>query len=483
MSAYQPVIGLEIHAVLETRTKMFCACPVVGSAHQPPNAAVCPVCAGLPGTLPVANRMAVEYALRVALALECQVARTSLFARKSYFYPDLPKGYQISQYDQPLAQDGRIAIHTSQGEQVVRIRRVHLEEDTGKLTHLDEDGAAATLVDLNRAGVPLLEIVSEPDLHSPEAVRAYAVAIHSLLRYLGVNSGDLEKGLFRIEPNISLRPEGRAEFGTRVEVKNLNSFRSLERAVAYEIQRQAARLDSGQPVVQQTLGWDDARGITLPQRSKEDAEDYRYFPEPDLPPLVISEEWLEAVRAGLPELPHARAARFRRQYGLSAYDAGVLTAEKAAADYYEALAAAAPAKAAANWLTGEVFAWLNGHGASIQEFPLPPAALAELVHLAEAGEITPNTARAVLAEMLATGQGAAEIVAAKDLRLVADPARIAAWAEQALAEHPEQVAAYQGGKSGLKQFFFGQAMRLSGGRAQPRALEDELARRLDKIED
>jgi aspartyl-tRNA(Asn)/glutamyl-tRNA(Gln) amidotransferase subunit B len=478
MTAYQPVIGLEIHAALETRAKMFCACPVVGSTHAQPNTAVCPVCAGLPGTLPVANRMAVEYALRVALALECEVAPVSLFARKSYFYPDLPKGYQISQYDQPLARNGRIAIRTAAGEQVVRIRRVHLEEDTGKLTHLPGDDAA-TLVDLNRAGVPLLEIVSEPDLHSPEAVRAYAVAIHGLLRYLGVNSGDLEKGLFRIEPNISLRPEGRPEFGTRVEVKNLNSFRSLERAVAYEIQRQTALLESGKPVIQQTLGWDDARGLTLPQRSKEEAEDYRYFPEPDLPPLVISEDWLERTRAALPELPHARAARFERQYDLGAYDAGVLSADRAVADYYEALAAAAPPKAAANWLTGEVFAWLNEQARTIQEFPLPPAALAELVRLAEEGEVTQGAAKAVLAAMLETGGSAAEIVAARDLRLVSDAGRIAAWAQQALAEHPRQVAAYKTGKTGLKQFFFGQAMRLSGGRAQPQALEAELARQLD----
>ncbi|TAK12251.1 MAG: Asp-tRNA(Asn)/Glu-tRNA(Gln) amidotransferase subunit GatB [Anaerolineae bacterium] len=478
MTTYEPVMGLEIHAVLETRTKMFCACPMLGSTHDQPNAAVCPVCAGMPGTLPVANRAAVEFALRVALALECEVSPVSVFARKSYFYPDLPKGYQISQYDQPLAQNGLITFHTAAGDKTVRIRRVHIEEDTGKLTHLNGDDGSASLVDLNRAGVPLLEIVSEPDLHSADDVRAYAVAIHSLLRALGVNSGDLEKGLFRIEPNISLRVSGSSEYGTRVEVKNLNSFRSLERAVAYEIQRQTALLDAGQPVVQQTLGWDDGRGTTTPQRSKEDAEDYRYFPEPDLPPLVVSREWLAEVRAALPELPYARAQRFERQYGLEAYDARVLTADTDVANYFEELAKNVPAKAAANWLTGEVFSWLNERGLGIAAFPLNSEALAALVRMAADGDISLNTAKSVLGEMLTSGGTAAEIVAAKNLGLVSDPEAIAGWVRAALAAHPEQVAGYQGGKTGLKQFLFGQAMRLSDGRADPGLLQEELARQL-----
>ncbi len=476
---YQPVIGLEIHAVLETRTKMFCACRLVGSTHAEPNAAVCPVCAGLPGTLPTLNQQAVDYALQVALALSCEVAPVSVFARKSYFYPDLPKGYQISQYDQPLARNGRIQIHTEAGEKTIRIRRVHLEEDTGKLTHLTEGNQPATLVDLNRAGVPLLEIVSEPDLHSAAEVRAYAVAIHNLLRYLGVNSGDLEKGLFRIEPNISLRPLGNAEFGTRVEVKNLSSFRSLEQAVAYEIERQTAVLESGQAVSQQTLGWDEAAGHTLPQRSKEDAEDYRYFPEPDLPPLLISADWLEKARAALPELPQARAARFQKQYGLARSTAETLTDDPAVADYYEALTAASTPQAAANWLTGEVFAWLNQHGLGISEFPLEPAALAELVRLAAAGEINQNTAKTVLAEMLATGQSASAIVAERDLRQISDPAQLAAWVGETLAAHPEQVVSYKNGKTGVLQFLFGQAMRRSNGRAHPEALQAELQRQMD----
>ena len=345
--AYEAVIGLEVHAELETESKMFCSCPVVDSTVAEPNIAVCPICAGMPGMLPVVNRRAVEYALRVALALECEIAPTSIFARKNYFYPDLPKGYQISQYEQPLAVHGRLKILTSNGQRIIRIRRVHMEEDTGKLTHVvaapqkGEPAQAYSLVDLNRAGVPLLEIVSEPDLHSAEEVRAYATALRSLLRYLRVNSGDLQKGVMRIEPNVSVRPKGSQVFGIRTEIKNLNSFRALERSVDYEINRQIAVLRNGGRVVQETLGWDEHRNETVSQRTKEDADDYRYFPEPDLPPLVVEREWVEAIRSGLPELPAAKYERFIHQYGLSEYDAGVLVAEPAVADYYEATVEAA----------------------------------------------------------------------------------------------------------------------------------------------
>ena len=311
---------------------MFCACPVVDSTQAEPNTAVCPVCAGMPGVLPVVNRQAVEWACGWRWRWNARSPPVSIFARKNYFYPDLPKGYQISQYEQPLAVNGRLAIQTSQGERLIRIRRVHLEEDTGKLTHVDRATARAySLVDLNRAGVPLLEIVSEPDMHSAEEVRAYAMALRSLLRYLGVNSGDMQKGVMRVEPNISVRPAGSQTLGTRTEIKNLNSFRALERSTAYEIQRQGELLRQGEPVVQETLGWDEARGVTLSQRSKEEADDYRYFPEPDLPPLVVDPAWLEQMRAGLPELPAAKLQRFQAQYGLSAYDAGVLTDEPAVA--------------------------------------------------------------------------------------------------------------------------------------------------------
>jgi aspartyl-tRNA(Asn)/glutamyl-tRNA(Gln) amidotransferase subunit B len=483
-SSFEPVIGLEIHAELETKSKMFCACPVVDTTQALPNRAVCPVCAGMPGVLPVVNQRAVEYALRVALALECQINLTSIFARKNYFYPDLPKGYQISQYEQPLARDGRLMILTSQGERLIHIRRVHLEEDTGKLTHVTREGQSYTLVDLNRAGVPLLEIVTEPDMHSAEEVRAYATALRSLLRYLGVNSGDMQKGVLRIEPNVSLRPAGSAELGTRTEIKNLNSFRALERSVAYEIERQTELLRQGQRVVQQTMGWDEALGTTVPQRSKEEAHDYRYFPEPDLPPLVLEPEWVEQVRASLPELPQVKLHRFQRQYGLGAYDAGVLIAEPAVAEYFERAAAYAEGispKIVANWIIGELFALLNQAGVGVEAGLVSPAALAELVSLVAHGEISQASGKAVLAEMLASGKPASEIVAKRGLRQVSDVAAIAGWVERALAENPQQVAAYLGGKESVARWLFGQVMRLAGGQANPQVVQQELERQLKTL--
>ena len=318
---YEPVIGIEVHAELQTQSKMFCGCRVVDSTQAAPNTAVCPVCAGLPGTLPVLNQKAVEFGLRVALALECEIQHTSIFARKNYFYPDLPKGYQISQYEQPLAVNGKLTILTPTGEKTIRIRRVHLEEDTGKLTHVQQDEQAYSLVDLNRAGVPLLEIVTEPDFRSAEDVRLGAEALRRLLRALEVNSGDLEKGVLRIEPNISVRPAGTEPLGTKVEIKNLNSFRALERGVACEITRHIEVLEAGGTVMQETVGWDEAAQATFSQRTKEDAHDYRYFPEPDLPPLVVDDAWIDSVRASLPELPLARYRRFVSQYGLPPADA------------------------------------------------------------------------------------------------------------------------------------------------------------------
>src|SRR5512142_2847257 len=360
---YEPVIGLEVHAELRTHSKMFCSCAVVDSTVAAPNTTVCPVCSGMPGTLPVVNRAAVEYAIRVALALGCEVQHSSIFARKNYFYPDLPKGYQISQYESPLATNGKLAIHTEQGERIIRVRRVHLEEDTGKLTHIERDGKSYSLVDLNRAGVPLLEIVSEPDMHSAEEARAYGEALRDILRYLGVNSGDMEKGVIRFEANISVRPAGSDKLGIRTEVKNLNSFRALERAIVYEIERQTRILDGGGKVEQETLGWSEARGQTYSQRSKEDAHDYRYFPEPDLPPLVVETDWVDRVRKQLPELPNAKYHRFVKEYGLSGYDAGRLTEDRAVADYFEkAVQHGAPdvkPKTIANWMLGDLFSLMN----------------------------------------------------------------------------------------------------------------------------
>jgi aspartyl-tRNA(Asn)/glutamyl-tRNA(Gln) amidotransferase subunit B len=484
---------LEVHAELATRSKMFCACPVVDTTQAAPNVAVCPVCAGMPGVLPVVNQKAVEYALRVALALECEVAPSSLFARKNYFYPDLPKGYQISQYENPLAVNGKLTILTSQGEKVVRIHRVHLEEDTGKLTHINgstngqetETHPGYTLIDLNRAGVPLLEIVTEPDLHSAEEVGAYARALHSLLRYLKVNSGDMQKGAMRIEPNISVRPVGSQTLGTRTEIKNLNSFRGLERAVDFEIERQSALLDEGKTVVQETRGWDDAREITFSQRSKEEAHDYRYFPEPDLPPLVVERAWVEQIRADLPELPMARLHRFQEQYNLSAYDAEVLTAEQETADYYEAVLAAAPdvaPKIVANWVCGELFGLLNQAQKSLSDCPLTPQAFAELVRLVVNGEINQGTGKTVLAEMFSSGQRAEAIIAARGLRQISDGDAIANLVRQALADYPSQVQSYLSGKTGIAQWLFGQVMKAAGGKANPQVVRQELEKQLKAME-
>ena len=485
---YEAVIGLEVHAELATQSKMFCACPVVDSTQAEPNVSVCPVCAGMPGVLPVVNRRAVEYGLRVALALNCQVNPRSIFARKNYFYPDLPKGYQISQYEQPLARHGSLVIHTSQGEKVVRIRRVHLEEDTGKLTHVAGPGEPRSLIDLNRAGVPLLEIVTEPDLHSAEEVRAYATALRSILRYLGVNSGDMQKGVMRIEPNISVRPPGSQQLGTRTEIKNLNSFRVLERSVDYEIRRQSETLQRGEQVFQETRGWDELHAVTVVQRRKETEDDYRYFPEPDLPPLVIEAGWLEQVRAALPELPEARLQRFQTQYGLGAYDAGVLTVEPAVADYFEQVLRLAPVaapeaapKVAANWITGELFGLLNQADAGIEENRVSAAGLADLLRRVAQGEINQNTAKTVLAEMFAGGKTAEAIIAERGLKQVSDSGLIAGLVQQVLADNPNEVAAYLAGKETLAKWLFGQVMRSARGQANPQVLQQELDRQLSRL--
>lgn len=493
---YEPVIGLEVHVEMLTKSKMFCACPVVDSTVAAPNTAVCPICAGHPGTLPVTNGRVVEYALRVATALECQIAPVSIFARKNYFYPDLPKGYQITQYEQPLAEHGKITLVTSQGEKVIRIHRVHLEEDTGKLTHVVADlqppnggrpdkrisGAdkGYSLVDLNRAGVPLLEIVTEPDFRSAEEVRAYAEALRALVRYLGVNSGDLEKGVMRIEPNISVRPLGQVELGTKVEIKNLNSFRALERGVAYEINRQIELIEAGGKVAQETVGWDENKQATFSQRSKEDAHDYRYFPEPDLPPLVVSQSWMDEVREALPELPWERSRRFAREYGLSLAESWQLAAEKAAGEYFEAVLKAGngSVRTVYAWVTGELFSLMNAAGTGFDSLKVQPQDLADLLKMIAAGQVNQNTAKTVLAEMFTTGEPAAEIVAAKGLTQVSDTGFIAKIISEALAENPGEVASYKAGKITVANFLFGQVMRKAGGKANPQVVREELEKQL-----
>lgn len=474
MMKYEPIIGLEIHAELLTNSKMFCGCKVVDSVEAAPNTAVCPVCLGMPGMLPVINRRAIDFALRVALALNCAIQTHNIFARKNYFYPDLPKAYQISQYELPLGVNGWLEIEREDGtHKRIGVRRVHMEEDTGKLTHLEGGGS---LVDYNRSGVPLLEIVSEPDIHSGEEARAYAMKIRQILRYLEVNSGDLEKGVFRVEPNISLRPLGQQEFGTRTELKNLNSFKALADGTAYEIARQTKILNGGGQVIQETRGWHDAKRITFSQRSKEEAEDYRYFPEPDLPPLHISAEWIAGVRATLPELPDAKIARYQTELDLSAYDARVLAEERAVAEWFDAAVRAFPdPKMVANWVINNLFALMNEHGEGIETIRVTPAGLAELLGLITQGVINSSTAKEVLAEMFTSGQSARDVVSARGLAQISDEAAIAAIIDQIVAANPQEAAAYRGGKTQLLGWFVGQVMQATRGKANP-ALVNRLLR-------
>lgn len=481
---YEPVIGLEVHAELATDTKMFCACRIVDTTLAEPNIAVCPVCGGMPGTLPVLNEKAVEFGIRAALALECEVQRVSIFARKNYFYPDMPKGYQISQFEEPLGLNGRLIVDTPQGERAIRVRRVHLEEDAGKLSHVKEGEKDYSLVDLNRAGVPLLEIVSEPDMHSLEEVRAYATTLRGILREIGVNSGDMEKGVIRFEANISIRPEGSTTLGTRVEIKNLNSFRAMERGIIFELERQSKLLDGGGSVTQETLGWNETEQCTYSMRSKEDAHDYRYFPEPDLPPLVVEAEQVERIKVTLPELPRAKSLRLQSQYELNPIDAGKIAAEKELCIFFEACVKAlkntAPRIAAA-WITGELFAWLNLTGTDFSAIKVSPVQLAELINLVQEGVINQNTAKSVLTKMLESGKSAEEIVQAEGLAQNSDEGEIAKLVSEVIAANPQELANYLSGKETLTNWFFGQVMRSAGGKANPGVLKAELEKQLQKL--
>ena len=488
---WEPVIGLEVHAELLTRSKMFCSCAVIDDyAAAQPNTHVCPVCMALPGSLPVINARAVELTLKAGLALGCTIGEFSIFARKNYFYPDLPKGYQISQYEYPLCRNGWLEVETGEATKRIGITRVHLEEDTGKLTHLGD----ASLVDLNRAGVPLMEIVSEPDLRSVDQVKAYATQVRTILRYIGVNSGDMEKGALRFEANISIRPAGSSVLNTRTEIKNLNSFRALVRATENEIARQIRRVESGGQVEQETLGWNEARGETHSQRGKEHAHDYRYFPEPDLPPLEISRQEVERIRATLPELPDAKLERFMAGYGLSRYDSHLLTSERAVADYYEACASnlshlhsaqaqASPIshfKTVANWMTGELFRLMNESGLDIQQVKVRPADLAALIEMVDAHQVNLNTAKLVFEEMFATGEPPAVIVEQKGLSQVSDADELADVVERVLDENPRQFAEYLGGKEQIGKWLLGQVMRATRGQANPHAAQDALRAAVDK---
>ena len=476
-AAYEAVIGLEIHAELMTAAKMFSRARVVDSVTAAPNTAVLPLCLGMPGTLPVINKEAVGYALRVALALNCSINQHNIFARKNYFYPDLPKGYQISQYEQPLGVNGWLDIELDGGEQKrIRIRRVHMEEDTGKLTHQDD---GTSLVDYNRAGVPLLEIVTEPDIRSGEEARLLGMKVRQILRYLRVNSGDMEKGVLRVEPNISIRPIGSETLGTRTELKNLNSFRVLADGTTFEIRRQIAVVEAGGAVLQETRGWHDTRRETFSQRVKEEAEDYRYFPEPDLPPLFISEEWIAATRAALPELPDARRRRYRADLQLSAYDAGVLTEERDVAEWFEtAVAAGGDPKTVANWMINELFRLLNESKTGISGTDMQPDHLVELLSLVGDGTLNNNTAKEVLAQMFATGREPAAIVAARGLAQISDETALEATVMEVLAANGTAVTRYRAGETKLRGFFVGQVMRATQGKANPALVNKILSRLL-----
>jgi aspartyl-tRNA(Asn)/glutamyl-tRNA(Gln) amidotransferase subunit B len=459
---------------------MFCGCSADYSAANEPNTLICPVCTALPGAMPAVNRRAVEQAVLVGLALNCRINPLNQFARKNYFYPDLPKGYQISQYELPVASDGWLEIPADSGEglQRVRVRRAHLEEDTAKLAH--QGGSA--LVDFNRAGVPLLEIVSEPDMRSAEAALAYAAKVRAILRYLGVNSGDMEKGVLRFEANVSVRPTGSNELRTRTEIKNLNSFRALTRAASYEIQRQIEVYEAGGEVVQETLGWDDVRSVTVSQRSKEHAHDYRYFPEPDLPPLEIGASWVEELRLALPELPEAKTLRFEGQYGLKPKEAGLLAADRSLADYFEAAVAAAesPPREINNWISGEFLRSLNDAGLEIDGVPFPPTALARLADLVTARTINANSAKIVLREMFVSGAAPDEVVKAKNLAQVSDEGALEAVVAQVLNDSPKEVASYLAGKETVFQWFMGQIARATKGKADPQVARGLLMQALER---
>ena len=480
---WEPVIGLEVHAQLLTESKLFCGCSARFGAA--PNAHTCPVCMGFPGVLPVLNERALEYALRTGVATGCRIPPLARWARKNYFYPDLPKGYQVSMFDEPLAVEGFVEIDTTDGRKRVRLTRIHMEEDAGKSIHDAHD--AHSLVDLNRTGVPLMEIVSEPDISSPAEAGAYLRALRSILQYLEVCDGNMDEGSFRCDANVSVRRVGATELGTRTEIKNMNSFRSVERAIDSEIQRQIELIEDGGRVVQETRNWDADRGRSTPMRSKEHAHDYRYFPEPDLLPLEVDPARVETLREGLPELPRARRQRFREEYGLPEYDAEVLTARRDLADYFEtAVSAHANAKSMSNWVMGDILRLVREERLDddlvIERWPVPPEHLARLVHLIDDGTISGKIAKTVFEEMHESGDDPAEIVERRGLRQVTDEGAITSAVDAVLEQHPDKVEEFRGGKEKLLGFFVGQVMKATGGKANPKAVNQILRARLGSPE-
>lgn len=481
MTDYITTIGLEVHAQVLTQSKMFDACDSDYAGGEP-NTRVSVVSLGLPGALPVLNQRAVELAAITGLALNCTVNETSVFSRKSYIYPDLPKGYQITQYDQPICSDGWIEILGDSGEpRRIGIERLHIEEDTGRLVHVGD----ASLIDYNRSGVPLMEIVSRPDINSPEEAKRYFQKLRQILMWIGVNTGNLEEGALRCDANVSIRPVGQQEYGEKVEIKNMNSFRAVERALVYEVQRQMEALDAGERIVQETRGWNEARGVTISQRSKESAHDYRYFPEPDIPPLLLDESWVAARRAELPELPDERRQRFENEYGLSYQDADLLTTERSVADYYEAAVAVAPkvegsAKDVANWVAGELFRLLNDSGESTAAMAdrMPPKYIAAVLDLVAQGTVTRTVAKQVFEESFQSGKNPVQLVEDKGLKQISDSDALSTLAREVIAKNEKVVNEYRGGKKTAIQFLVGQIMRATKGQANPQmaraALEAEL---------
>ncbi len=476
---YEPVIGLEIHAELQTNSKMFCSCSADYSNAPEPNTFICPVCTGLPGAMPVLNKKAIEQATLVGLSLNCSINEFNTFARKNYFYPDLPKGYQISQYDLPIASKGWLDIlDDTDSPQRVVVRRVHLEEDTAKLSH--EKNYA--LVDFNRAGVPLLEIVSEPDMRTVEAALSYATKIRAILRYLGVNSGDMEKGILRFEANISVRPSGSSEFRTRTEIKNLNSFRALTRASAYEIERQIKIYEAGGEVVQETLGWDEARGVTVSQRGKEDAHDYRYFPEPDLPPLQLDRAWIDSVKSQLPELPDDKKRRFISDFKLTPSEAHLLTSEQTLANYFESIVAKSKstAKTIHSWIAGEFMRYMNDSGLAMESITLSAEQFAQLIDMVTDKTLSGNAGKVVLNEMLKSGGDPAQIVKEKNLAQVSDTGFIQEAIEKILSDNPKEVEQFLAGKETIVQWLMGQVARATKGKADPNVAKELLVKALEE---